>query len=134
MDYAQFHALEARVRQLEEVVARLQGLEPPKPKPVEPFVAEPWQPIDWTARASMPPLAMRELAEAVPKDMCGAAEARALSAVAVGRQPVVGKSDPSQRVLGQGRGWVEPRKLPHHGQSYADGVIDGIGGEGKDRR
>ena len=88
---------------------------------------------DYTANASMPPSAMRELAAAMPA-INGAEEARALSAVAVGRQPI--RKDPSQRTVGVGSGkggWQEPRDLPHHGQSFGDRVIDAIGGEGKKR-
>jgi hypothetical protein len=122
MDYAQFHALEARVRQLEEVVARLQGIEPPKPKPVEPYVEKPHQPIDWTSRMSMPPQALEEMA----KLGCGdpMADAAALSA---GRDMVRrgSKVDPSQQkgAVGQG-GLIDQRPLSHFGKSDADRRVD----------
>jgi hypothetical protein len=115
-------ALKARIAELEKLV----------PKPPEEFTPRPWRRYDPTENASMDPQTMKELADAMPP-LNGAAEARALSAVAVGRQPIApsGK-DPSQRILGSGRGWVEPNELPSFGQSAADRMIDkAVGGEGK---
>jgi hypothetical protein len=125
------YQFEERLKRLETMMRRMYAkvMGEEMPAPPKPFVEEPWQPIDWTARATMHPSTMRELAAAMPP-LNGAAEAQALGAVAVGRQPIQ-KGDPSQRVVGQGRGWVEPRELPHHGSSYGDRVIDAIGGEGK---
>jgi hypothetical protein len=121
---------EERLKRLETMYERmyLKIMGEEAPAPPKPFVEEPWQPIDWSARMSMPASAMAEMA----KVGCGdpRADAAALSA---GRGMV--KQGPSkdpgqQRAIGE-RGWIEPKPLAHHGQRYADTVIDGIGGAGK---
>jgi hypothetical protein len=48
-------ALKARVEELERAN-----------KPPEPFVPKPHEPIDWTARMTMPPSAIRAMVDAVP--------------------------------------------------------------------
>jgi len=48
-------ALKARVEELERAN-----------KPPKPFVPEPYEPIDWTARMTMPPSALAAMVEAVP--------------------------------------------------------------------
>ena len=48
-------ALKARVEELERAN-----------KPKEPFKPQPYEPIDWTARMTMPPSALRAMVEAVP--------------------------------------------------------------------
>jgi hypothetical protein len=45
---------------------RIEELEA-KAKPPEPFKPQPYEPIDWTARMSMPPSALRAMVEAVPE-------------------------------------------------------------------
>jgi hypothetical protein len=55
-------ALRAEVAALKEA---LSGKED-KPPPKSDFVPKPYQPIDWTARMSMPPSAIRAMVEAVP--------------------------------------------------------------------
>jgi len=108
-------------KEMAELKARVAELEKQnKPKPPEaPYVH---RPIDYTAAASMPPAAMRELAEAMPA-MNGAKEAAALSAVAVGRQPVVQSQDRGQRGLNT-TGWRDPAPPPHFGQSFGDKMTD----------
>jgi hypothetical protein len=99
------------------------------PAPPKPFVEEPYQPIDWTARMSMPTAAMAKMV----KVGCGdpSADAAALSAGRGMIQQGPSKDPSEHRAVGT-RGWVEPRELPHHGQSYADRMVDeAVGGEGK---
>jgi hypothetical protein len=125
-EYPLNHRHEERIRRLEEQVATLLGIEPPKI--VEPVKSEPMPRWDPTANLGMPASVMREMA----KVDCGNPmdDVRAMNA---GRGMVKqgSKSDPSQRAVGE-RGWIEPAPLRHHGPSYADRIVDdGIGGKGK---
>jgi hypothetical protein len=55
-------------KQTDEIAAlrkRIEELEA-KAKPPEPFKPEPYQPIDWTARMTMPPSALAAMVNAVP--------------------------------------------------------------------
>jgi hypothetical protein len=119
MDYAAFHALEVRVRQLEETVAKLQGLEPPKPR--EEVKYEPVR-FDPLANAVMPPSVMAAMTAVDCGDPRDAARALAMS-----RQPSMagGTGQGPPVVVHQGtQGWVDPRELPSFGKSAADRMVD----------
>jgi len=115
--------IEERLRRLETLVGRMYAkvMGEECPEPPKPFEAEPYQPIDWSARMSMPASAMEEMA----KVGCGDPRADA-AALTAGRGMIrQGSSkDPSQQRAVGTRGWIEPRELPHHGRSYADGMMD----------
>jgi hypothetical protein len=98
------------------------------PAPPKPFVEEPWQPIDWTARMSMPTSTLTEMA----RQGCGdpRSDAAALSAGRGMIQQGSSKDPSQQRAVGQ-RGWIEPRPLGPVGTAYERSVIDAIGGKGK---
>jgi hypothetical protein len=51
--------------ELAALKARVEELERANKSP-EPFVPKPYEPIDWTARMSMPPSALQAMVEAVP--------------------------------------------------------------------
>ena len=129
---------EERLKRLETLVERLcvKILGEELPRLPEPQAEPPYvhRRIDFTERASMPPQAMRELADAMPA-MNGAKEAAALNAVAVGRQPVVQGQDRGQRGLNTGgSGWRDAKPLPKFGTSYAERALDKfVGGEGKEK-
>jgi hypothetical protein len=131
MDDGQIHALEVRVRQLEEAVARLNGVEPPKPKRVEPYVEKPHRPYDPTVAMGMPASTLEEMARLGCGDPMGDAAALSAGRGMVKQGP---SRDPSQQRGVGTRGWIEPAPLQHHGQSYGDGVVDAIGGAGKGGR
>ena len=57
--------IEELKKELAEQKAKVEALERAN-KPKEPFKPQPYEPIDWTARMSMPPSALRAMVEAVP--------------------------------------------------------------------
>jgi hypothetical protein len=114
--------IEARLRHLEtmfnRMYAKVMGEE--MPAPPKPFVEEPYQPIDWTARMSMAPQALAEMTRVG----CGDPRADA-AALTAGRGMVKqgSEKDPSQRVMRSG--WQDERPLSSFGQSAADRMVDG---------
>ena len=105
-------ALKARIEELERAT-----------KP--PFVPEPWTPYDPTSHMSMPPSAVREMANAIPdhvvKDIVhrGAIPERSGMAPSSGQltsiHPGGGANVP--------RGWIEPRPL---GPPPGIGMVDAL--------
>ena len=117
-------------KQTDEIAAlrkRIEELEA-KAKPPEPFKPEPYQPIDWTARMSMPPSALRAM-EAVPdhlmrsivKDHQGAPTGPT-GTIPTSQQSSGGGS---ANVPGSGTGWAHETPLgPPPGVAQADRLMD----------
>jgi hypothetical protein len=108
---------------------RIEELEA-KAKPPEPFKPQPYEPIDWTARMSMPPSALRAMVEAVPdhlmrsivKDHQGAPTGP-IGAIPTSRQSS-GGGGPAN-VPGSGTGWAHETPLgPPPGVAQADRLMD----------
>jgi hypothetical protein len=114
---ARLAASEKRVAELE---AKLRG-EPP-----EPFKREPRQPLDLTARATMPPQAMRDLVAAVPDRLMSDLRADARKPNPVTQSVAQLTKGGGERVQIQpGSGWVNPNPLtPPPGLNYVDQQVD----------
>jgi hypothetical protein len=110
-------ALKARVAELERAA-----------KPPEPFKPQPYEPIDWTARMSMPPSALRAMVEAVPDHMLreiAMRDARAPTSPSntIPSQQATGGGGPAN-APGGGTGWVDPTPLrPPPGINYVDAQL-----------
>jgi hypothetical protein len=111
---------EERIAALEKELKELKG---EKPKPI----AEPWQPIDWTARMSMPPSAIKAMVDAVPDRLVR-------DLVNDFRQsrpePSSMRDPPSPREPVKGTGWVEP-KVPDRSREFdlVDRIVESqVGG------
>jgi hypothetical protein len=113
-------ALKAGVEQLERAN-----------KPPEPFKPAPYEPIDWTARMSMPPSALRAMVEAVPdhviRDIAmrdGRAPTGPSSQGAIPSSQQVSNVRPGG-VPGGGTGWAREIPLgPSMHQRYVDAQLD----------
>jgi hypothetical protein len=112
-------ALKARVAELERAN-----------KPKEPFKPQPYEPIDWTARMSMPPSALRAMVEAVPDRMLrdivrDNRNAPTGPTGAIPRsQQVTGGGGPAN-VPGSGTGWGHSTPIgPPPGVAQADRLMD----------
>jgi hypothetical protein len=96
-------------------------------KPSAPFKAEPYQPRDWTAGATMDRETKRELAKAIPDDL-----ARDLRADLARGNPItqsVAQLTPDRGRGGvqvqRGSGWAEPNPLtPPPGVELCDRIMD----------
>ena len=116
-DKDELAALKARVEELERAN-----------KPKEPFKPPPYEPIDWTARMSMPPSALQAMVAAEPKGfMAGVVQdnrvSRGPTSAISGQQPS-GGSGPAN-VPGSGTGWQTPTPLsPPPGVAQADRLMD----------
>jgi hypothetical protein len=113
-------ALKARVEELERAAK-------PKPAP-EPFKPQPHEPIDWTARMSMPPALMAAMVAAEPRGfMQGVVrDNRAPTGPAgmIPRAQSTGGSGPAN-VAGSGTGWSATTPLsPPPGVAQADRLMD----------
>jgi hypothetical protein len=82
-------------------------------KPPEPFKPQPYEPIDWTARMSMPPSALRAMVNAEPRGFMA-------GVVHDNRAPTSPSTIPSSQqsrnvrggnVPGSGTGWAAERPL-----------------------
>jgi hypothetical protein len=115
-------ALKARVAELERKEA-----ETNKPPPA-PFVPQPYEPIDWTARMSMPESAIRAMVAAEPRDFMR-------DVVRDNRAPTTPATIPSSsqqptsvrgsNVPGSGTGWAHETPLgPPPGLRYVDAQLD----------
>jgi hypothetical protein len=119
--------LKAEIDKLKTRQAELEAKLAEAGKPPEPFKSEPYQPIDWTARATMDRETKRELAKAIPDDL-----ARDLRADALRPNPVTGTSQAqlsqhgNERVqIQRGSGWQEPNPLrPPAGVELCDRIMD----------
>jgi hypothetical protein len=120
-------ALKARVAELEE-----------KAKPPKPFVPKPYEPIDWTARMSMPPSALQAMVAAEPRGfMAGVVgDNRAPigpSSAVPSSQQVTGSGGGPANVPGSGTGWAREIPLgPSMHQRYVDQQFDAQ--DAKDRQ
>jgi hypothetical protein len=95
-------------------------------KPSEPMAREPHQPLDLTARATMPPQAMRDLVAAVPDRLMSDLRADARKPNPVTQSVAQLTKGGGERVQIQpGSGWVNPNPLtPPPGLNYVDQQVD----------
>ena len=107
---------------------RIEELEA-KAKPPKPFVPEPYQPIDWTARMSMAPSALRAMVEAVPdrvlRDIVrdNRAPTGPTGTIPSGSQQPTGGG--AANVPGSGTGWAHEIPLsPPPGVQQSDKLVD----------
>jgi hypothetical protein len=122
-------------KELAEQKAKVEALERAN-KPKEPFVREPWQPIDYTAGMSMPRSVMEEMARAVPDHVMSGVvrDSHApRSPTMHGPADQVTASSPRGGSAGDGTGWARSIPLgPPPGLRYVDAQIDAQ--DRKDRR
>jgi hypothetical protein len=109
-------------KELAEVKAAL-----PKPAP-KPFVPAPHEPIDWTARMSMPPSALRAMVNAEPRGfMQGVVRDNRGPSTPTGMIPraqTIGGGGPAN-VAGSGTGWAHETPIgPPPGLRYVDQQIN----------
>jgi hypothetical protein len=97
-------------------------------KPKEPFKPQPYEPIDWTARMSMPPSALQAMVAAEPKGfMQGVVHDNRAPTSPSGTIP---SSQPSgggrpANVAGSGTGWAREVPIgPPPGLRYVDQQLD----------
>jgi hypothetical protein len=107
--------------------ARIEELER-KAKPPEPFNPGDYQPIDWTARMSMPLSTVREMAQATPTDMLHNIAMRDNRAP-TGPGSAIPSSQQLTNVRGsnvvRGTGWVDAAPLtPPPGIRWVDAQLD----------
>jgi hypothetical protein len=125
--------LAALKREVEELKAKLA---PPKP-----FVPEPYQPIDWTARMTMPPSALAAMVEAVPdhlmrsivKDHQGAPTG---PTGMIPRSQQASSGGGPANVPGSGTGWTHETPLgPPPGINWVDAqlIADDVKQRGKEK-
>jgi hypothetical protein len=102
------------IEALKERIAKLEDAAKPK----APFKPEPMPQRDLTERASMPPSALRAMAEAIPSVMVreivsGGLADQTLKPLATNVRPSVGRS-----------GWLNPAPLDVPGIALADKLVD----------
>jgi len=122
--------IEELKKELAEQKAKVEALERAN-KPKEPFKPQPYEPIDWTARMSMPPSALRAMVEAVPDRVIrdiAMRDARApqgpSSQGAIPSSQQVSNVHPGG-VPGGGTGWAREIPLgPSVDQRYVDAQLD----------
>jgi hypothetical protein len=107
---------------------RIEELEA-KAKPPKPFVPEPYQPIDWTARMSMAPSALRAMVEAVPdrvlRDIVRDNRAPTGPTGAIPNSQQSSGGGGSANVPGSGTGWAREIPIgPPPGIRYVDQQLD----------
>ena len=107
---------------------RIEELEA-KAKPPKPFVPEPYQPIDWTARMSMPPSALAAMVAAVPdhviRDIVRDNRAPTGPTGAIPNSQQSSGGGGSANVPGSGTGWAHETPLgPPPGVAQADRLMD----------
>ena len=122
-------ALKARIEELERAN-----------KPPEPFVPEPWTPYDPTSHMSMPPSAVREMANAIPDHVVKDIVHRGAIPPASGMSPSssqitsVRPGGGAANVPGGGTGWQAPIPLsPPPGIQWVDAqcIADDVKSRGK---
>ena len=116
-------------KKVEELEAKLS---PPKP-----FVPQPYEPIDWTARMSMPPSALAAMVAAEPRGfMAGVVrDNRGPTGPtgAIPRSQQAGSGGGSANVPGSGTGWAREIPIgPPPGLRYVDAQLDAQ--DAKDRQ
>ena len=107
---------------------RIEELEA-KAKPPKPFVPEPYQPIDWTARMSMPPSALAAMVAAVPdhviRDIVRDNRAPTGPTGAIPNSQQSSGGGGSANVPGSGTGWAHETPIgPPPGLRYVDAQLD----------
>jgi hypothetical protein len=113
--------LEARLAASEARVAELERAG----KPPAPIKSEPSAPYDPTARATMPPSAMRDMIAAVSDRLMADLRNDALKPNPVTQSVAQLSSDHDGRVEIRGTGWSEPRPLsPPPGVPIMDRLMD----------
>ena len=120
-----------RVAALERELAELKGAlagKEDKPEPKEPFKPEPYQPIDWTARMSMPPSALAAMVAAEPRGFMQGV-VRDNRGPSTPTSMIPGSQQASSagpaNVAGSGTGWAREIPLgPSLHQRYVDQQID----------
>jgi hypothetical protein len=110
--------LAALKREVEELKAKLS---PPKP-----FVPKPYEPIDWTARMSMPPSALRAMVAAEPRGfMAGVVHDNRAPGTPTGTIPRSTGGGGQANVPGSGTGWAHETPIgPPPGLRYVDAQLD----------
>jgi hypothetical protein len=104
--------------ELEELKKRVAELEKAA-KPPEPFVREPWQPIDYTANARMSRSAMQSMIDAVPSSVLSEEVTSFNAYTRSSSQP-----QPTSKVQ-RGSGWVNERPIePPPGIELCDRLMD----------
>jgi hypothetical protein len=104
--------------------AALSGKED-KPEPKKEFVPQPYEPIDWTARMSMPRSAMEAMIAAEPKGFMAGVVHDNRAPTHPGMIPRSDQPPSSSRGSAGTRGWVEPAPLrPPDGVAQADRLMD----------
>src|SRR5262249_50936405 len=95
-----------RKREVEELKAKVS---PPEKKP---FVPEPWEPIDWTARMTMPPSALEEMVRAEPRGfMAGVVHDNRAPTGRPGMIPNSQQASDARPVAGDGKGFAREMSL-----------------------
>jgi hypothetical protein len=115
-------ASEKKVAALEAKIADAAKAE----EPPAPFKSEPYQPIDYTSRASLPPSVVREMAAAVDDRLMAdlRADARKPNPVTAGTSQLQ-PSGSGQGQVERGSGWRDTVKLgPPPGINYVDQQCD----------
>jgi len=120
-------ALRKRNEELEERIEKLEAKSKPS-EPEKPFVSPPYEPIDWTARMSMPPSALRAMVEAVPDSvMRGVIADRHAPTSPGGAIPASGQASAGggpANAPGGGSGWISPARLsPPPGIGWVDAQL-----------
>jgi len=115
-------ALKARVEELERAN-----------KPAKPFVPQPHEPIDWTARMSMPPSALAAMVAAEPRGfMQGVVRDNRAPTGRPGMIPDSQQPASPRPSAGDGTGWAREIPLgPSMHQRYVDAQLDAA--DAKDR-
>jgi hypothetical protein len=110
-------------REVDALKTALSGKED-KPEPKKEFVPQPYEPIDWTARMTMPPSALRAMVAAEPKGFMS-------GVVRDNRAPTSPSTIPSSqqsrdvRGPGSGTGWAAERPLgPQPGIDLIDRAVN----------
>jgi hypothetical protein len=121
-------ALRKEVLALRSSVAELEA----KAKPPEPFVPEPWTPIDRTAGMSMPASAMQEMVNAVPDamvrgivgDHCGAPQGPSVQGIIPSSEQLTGIHADGGPEPVNATGWRDAAPLgPVPGINYVDAIV-----------
>ena len=117
-------------KQTDEIAAlrkRIEELEA-KAKPPEPFKPQPYEPIDWTARMSMPPSALAAMVAAEPRGFM-AGVVRDNRGAPTGPTSAIPRSTDggggSANAPGSGTGWAHETPIgPPPGLRYVDAQLD----------
>jgi len=123
-DKDELAALKKKVEEQGRELAEIKAAQP-KPPP-EPFKPQPYEPIDWTARMSMPRSALEAMIAAEPRGfMRDVALRDARAPQSPSTIPSTQQRADVRPVAGDGSGWVAPTPLgPPPGVAQADRLMD----------